>query len=351
MNIPIIIPAYEPDERMLELLRNIRQDGVNNKIIVVNDGSGQEYDYLYDAAEEYDCIVLRNFVNMGKGRALKYAFNYCLVNCDNLLGVVTADSDGQHSVADIKKCINALIESPNSLVLGCRNFDGDDVPAKSKFGNKLTQKICKLLCGINISDTQTGLRGIPKSFMAELLNVEGERFEFETRMLIESKTKYVIKEIGIQTIYDSKENHKTHFDPIRDSIRIYKIFGSMLIKFIFSSLSSCVVDLLLFHVFSNILRGKISTYIIMATVGARIISATYNFLLNHRFVFKSEENYQKSAYKYALLACVQMICSAGFVTIGCQMFSFIPEILVKVIVDTILFMISYVVQREIVFKK
>jgi len=307
---------------------------------------------LYDTAtSKYDCILLRNFVNVGKGRALKYAFNYCLVNYENLLGVVTADSDGQHSVEDIKKCINNLLEHPDSLILGCRNFEGEDIPSKSRFGNKLTQKICKLLCGINISDTQTGLRGIPKSFMAELLNVDGERFEFETRMLIESKKKYEIKEVKIRTIYDSKENHKTHFDPILDSIRIYKIFGSMLIKFIFSSFSSCVVDLLLFHFFSKILHGKISIYIIVATIGARIISATYNFLLNHSFVFKSEENYQKSAYKYALLACIQMMCSAVGVSIVCKLVSSIPEIIVKVFVDTILFLISYIVQREIVFKK
>lgn len=187
--------------------------------------------------------------------------------------------------------------------------------------------------------------------MAELLNIPGERFEFETRMLLQSKGKYPIIEVPIQTIYDSKEQHQTHFDPIRDSMRIYTIFGAMLVRFMLSSLSSCVIDLFLFYCFIDIFYRRFVWYIAFSTILARIISATYNYLLNYKMVFKSGEKHSKSALRYLILAGMQMMLSAGLVTIGCAFIPSVPELAVKIIVDTVLFLISYIIQREIVFKK
>ena len=349
-NIPLIIPAYEPDERMVQLLKSLR-DSFSGEIIIVNDGSGREYDHLYETAELYGCDVLRHYRNMGKGRALKDAFNYCLNKFPDMIGCVTADSDGQHKPKDIFRCMETLLSNPDKLILGCRNFDGEDIPAKSRFGNKLTMKVCKLLCGLEISDTQTGLRGIPREFMADMLNVQGERFEYETRMLLESKEHFPIQEIEIETVYDSKENHQTHFDPIKDSIRIYKIFGGAFVKFLFSSLSSSVIDLMLFYLFTKVLRMETVYYFSIATILARILSATYNYLMNYKVVFQSNENHSKSVSKYILLAFVQMCCSALFVNIGCRVFSTLSEVVVKVVIDMVLFFISYTIQREVIFHR
>lgn len=348
--IPIIIPAYEPDERMITLLRELR-DVFDGDVIIVNDGSGDSFDHLYEQAAALGCVILRNHSNCGKGRALKNAFNYCLNEYPDMIGCVTADSDGQHTPADILRCIDALREHPDDLVLGCRDFSGKDVPKKSRFGNNLTRRICRLLCGLKISDTQTGLRGIPSAFMDQLLNVPGERFEFETRMLIATKQKYKITEIKIETVYDSKENHQTHFDPIRDSIRIYKIFGEVFIKFLFSSFSSSLIDLVLFHMFTTMLHDRFIQYIAVSTVLARVISATYNYLINSHVVFKSTENPIRSALKYFGLAVIQMCLSAVFVTLGCAALPFLPEVVVKIVIDVILFFISYTIQRELIFKK
>ena len=118
--IPVIIPAYEPDEKLIKLLDELCAEGVA-PVIVVNDGSDEaSFGHIYDAARERGAIVLDHAVNMGKGRALKTAFNYCLGSYKDLIGVVTADSDGQHAVSDIKKCIEALSEDPKALVLGVR---------------------------------------------------------------------------------------------------------------------------------------------------------------------------------------------------------------------------------------
>lgn len=347
--IPLIIPAYEPDDRMNQLILSLRKI-YHGDIIIVNDGSGENYDCFYEYAASCKCTILKHYRNMGKGRALKTAFNYCLITYSDLIGCVIADSDGQHQPEDILKCMKELEAYSNYLILGSRDFDNPTVPIKSRLGNKFTRKICKFLCGLNISDTQTGLRSIPKDFMVELLNIEGERFEFETRMLIESEGKFPIREISIETIYDSRENHQTHFDPIKDSIRIYRIFGRMLGRFLFSSLSSSIIDLGLFFVFCKCLRKMGNSYLFAATIIARLLSASYNYLINYSFVFGSNEKHRKALKKYIILALIQMMSSACLVSIGCTLLQFIPEIIIKIFVDIFLFLFSYIIQKKIVFK-
>ncbi len=349
-SIPIIIPAYEPDNRMIDLIRHIRSD-YDGDIIIVNDGSDASFDTLYEQAAEYGCTILRHDTNSGKGRALKTAFHYCLTRFPDLTGCITADSDGQHTAEDILRCMDTLQEHPDKLILGCRNFRGADVPRKSRFGNLMTCHACRLLCGLNISDTQTGLRGIPAPFMQELLSVRGERFEFETRMLIASKQRYDILEFPIQAVYDSKNNHQTHFDPLRDSLRIYRIFGEVFLRFFLSSVTSCVFDLLLFHMFTQLLVTKSAAYIAISTVFARIISSVYNYLINSRVVFRNGSHSAGAAVKYFSLAALQMFFSALFTTLGCRMLPEIPELLVKFTVDAVLFFLSYIIQRELIFRR
>lgn len=183
--IPVIIPAYEPDEKMIRLLQTLQESGIE-RIVVVDDGSGNEYRNLFEQAKQLGAIVLTHAVNLGKGRALKTAFNEVLNRYPEAIGAITADSDGQHTPACIQKCMEAMEKEPEKLILGCRNFDQDNVPAKSEWGNKITRQVLKYLCGVAVSDTQTGLRGIPAAFMRHLMNVKGERFEFETYMLLEA---------------------------------------------------------------------------------------------------------------------------------------------------------------------
>ncbi|MDE6946929.1 MAG: glycosyltransferase family 2 protein, partial [Anaeroplasmataceae bacterium] len=226
--IPVVIPSLEPDERFLKLLEDLYINNIS-PIIVINDGSGKNYNFYYEKAETtFHATILKHDINLGKGRSLKDAFSYCLDNYPNLVGCVTADSDGQHTLQSIMECKEKLKYNPASLILGARDFSQEitGIPLKSKVGNQLTCKIFQYLYGINISDTQTGLRGIPAGFMKYLVNIPGERFEFETQMLIETKHSDVpIIEMHIETIYDSKEHHSTHFNPIVDSVRIYKLFG------------------------------------------------------------------------------------------------------------------------------
>lgn len=349
--IPIVIPSYEPDERLIELLEQLN---VIAPVVVVDDGSGEAYAAIFEQAEcivrQNGGIILRHEKNRGKGRALKTAFSYVLEHFNDAVGCVTADSDGQHTMECIRKVMDSLSQNPDKLVLGVRNFDSEDIPWKSQFGNSVTEKVFSYVAGLQISDTQTGLRGIPIAFMRRLLNVKGERFEFETQMLLDSRNRFPIVEVPIQTIYESKENHQTHFRPLVDSWKIYKILGKQFLYYIISSLSSSVVDILLFALFCSLLENRLPVvYTAVATALARVVSATYNYLINYRLVFASEKKHTTSGAKYVVLALCQMALSAGLVTLVTWALGFMPEIVTKIVVDTVLFFVSYHIQQRYVF--
>lgn len=353
--VSVVIPAYEPDVRLLELLKALDLNKIG-PVYVINDGSDSSYDSIFESASEIieksGGKLLVHEKNQGKGRALKTAFSYILENDKETAGVVTADSDGQHTPECISKVIDALKKNTESLVLGVRCFDLDEVPWKSRFGNKMTEKTFKYITGVHITDTQTGLRGIPKAYMKELIDLKGERFEFEMRMLIDAAEKMKIIEVPIETVYDSVDNHQTHFNPFKDSVRIYRILGWKFMKYIISSLSSSLLDIILFSIFCALLKVKYPVvYVTAATVIARVISATYNYLINYKLVFNSKENIGFSALKYFILAVVQMILSAILVTLLVKALPYNLEILYKIIVDTVLFFASYYIQQQVVFKR
>lgn len=351
--IPIVIPSYEPDERLIALLHDLDEKEMG-PVIIVNDGSSEKYDSIFKEAESIISKRGGKFIsyrpNRGKGRALKTAFSYITGNMPDALGCVTADSDGQHTPDCINRIKDTLIANPNNLILGVRKFEKKDIPWKSWFGNTVTIGVFSYVAGMRVSDTQSGLRGIPFKFMKELIDCKGERFEYEMQMLLECAGRYDLTEVPIATIYESKENHQTHFKPVRDSLRIYKILGKKFVKFLFASLSSFVIDILLFHLFVFIFKDAFAAlYITMATVGARVISAVYNYLINYKFVFKSRASKSVSLAKYALLAIVQMLLSAGLVSLIVFLIPGAWETLVKVIVDTVLFLLSYSIQQRFVF--
>lgn len=341
----VIIPAYKPKEEIMQAFMKKLMPKFKN-IIIVDDGSGEEYRSFFDEFAKKGITVLRNHINLGKGRAMKYAFNYALNTYEEMVGTITADCDGQHSVEDILKISKCLIKHPNSLVIGTRNFDLENVPFKSRYGNKLTRSMFAVFVGIKITDTQSGLRGFGVSTMKKFLGIAGERYEYETNMLIACKEKEIqIEEVPIKTIYIG-ENETSHFNPIKDSILIYKLF----LKYIFASLSSFVLDLILFMLLLKILpeiKFGIITSIVVSSIFARIVSSIYNFKINEKMVFKNKS--KNSLIKYFILVVVQMFASA-FIVSGLFSLLHIKASLLKVVVDAVIFIINFVIQREWVFK-
>ena len=234
-----------------------------------------------------------------------------------------------------------LITYPETLVLGCREFDNKYIPWKSKLGNELTKKSFRYLCGINVSDTQTGLRGIPRKLMCRALAIKGERFDYETNMLIEAHNEFDFTEVKIQTVYDSKVNHKTHFDPLRDSAMIYKEIFSYLI----SSIFSVFID---FCIFSLCIYLGINLW--GSTAFGRLSATFMNFKINRNIVFKSKGDLVPQFLKYIGLVIISGTVSAVSVFTLLHIW---PDktILLKAIMEGCLFFMNYYVQQTIVFSK
>ncbi|SHN60474.1 Glycosyltransferase involved in cell wall bisynthesis [Butyrivibrio hungatei DSM 14810] len=344
----ILIPSLNPDNKIIELVKKLKEAGFRT-IVCVDDGSSEEHRHFFDELKNvYGCDVLRHCVNMGKGRGIKTGLNHIRNNYPEVPGVITVDSDGQHSTEDTFKCAEEMIAHPDSVIFGCRRFKEEGVPLRSFLGNTITRWVMRLLCGIKLSDTQTGLRAIPQDLITTFVNAEGERYEYEMQQILMCKELGIpIIEVPIRTIYID-ENKSSHFNPLRDSIKIYAQFG----KFIFSSLSSAFIDIALFTLMVKLIKGSFGgsdIYISIATVTARVISAIWNFGMNKRVVFKSKAELHRSGFKYAALAVCQVLMSAFLVTLFHRLTGG-NDTVIKIIVDTMLFFISYQIQREIVFK-
>ena len=343
----ILIPSLNPDEKMIKLIENLKTGGFS-RIVCVDDGSGDEYRHYYEEAGRLGCDVLRHCVNMGKGRGIKTGLNFIRNTYPDSPGVVTVDSDGQHSVEDTVKCAQAMADNPGCVVFGCRDFKEEGVPFKSYYGNTITRAVMKIFCGISLSDTQTGLRAIPQDLITAFVNTKGERYEYEMQQILQCREDDIpIVEVPIKTIY-IEENKGSHFNPLTDSVKIYAQFG----RFIFASLSAFLVDIILFSLFVSLFIIPFKDgerYILISTVLARVISAAWNFLVNRKVVFRAKTGIIKNVLKYAALAICQLLLSALLVTVLFRLTHF-NETAIKVVVDCILFLISFQIQREVVFR-
>lgn len=349
--VAVLIPSLDPDETLVKYTRELAEAGFQT-IIVVNDGSKAEKEAIFDAVGAQGVTVLHHAVNQGKGRALKTGFHFFLRKYteDEMCGIVTADADGQHSVEDTVKVAKRL-EKEGSLVLGTRCFSEDNVPFKSRNGNRLTTLVFQLLYGKTIHDTQTGLRGIPYSYVTECLKMDGERFEYETAMLIDTiRSKMDMVEEPIQTIYINS-NRETHFSAVRDSLRIYSVIFKCFFKYTITALLSFVIDIGLFSLLTKAVFGamEVKWAVLLGTVIARICSSLFNYTMNKNVTFENKESNLKTMLKYYLLCAVQALLSWGLVTF---MFSRLQwdTTFLKMLVDTVLFFFSYQIQRLWVFK-
>lgn len=348
-NIMAIIPSLNPDEALTQVVRSLLDHGISN-IVVIDDGSDTSHQQPFAAAGELGVQVLKHETNMGKGKALRTAFAWVLENRKDIEAVITVDGDNQHTMEDIENCIKKYQEDPDKIVLGCRDFSSPDVPPRSKFGNNLTRVVFKFACGLNISDTQTGLRCIPAKYLQGMLEVGGNRYEYETNMLLYMREREIpFCEVQIHTIYID-DNSSSHFSPIRDSIRIYKV----IFKFLLSSLWASVLDLALFAALCYLLKGHMEKrmYILVSTVGARAVSSFCNFFINQKMVFKTNRQMRKSVVRYYILCIIQMLVSFSLVYVSSALLKIDGGLLVvlKAVIDTVLFMISFRIQKLWVFK-
>lgn len=344
-----LIPSLDPDDKLPTYVKELIKAGVKH-VLIVDDGSKQENQHFFEEiANKKEVVILRHVVNQGKGRALKTGFNYVLDQMPKIKGVITADSDGQHAVDDTIRCGTRLLET-NDVVFGTRDFNEKNVPFKSRNGNKITTFIFKLMYGVTVHDTQTGLRALPIDFVRECLELTGERYDYEIGMLIKivGDERNIIEE-PIKTIYYNG-NSGTHFKAFRDSFRIYKVMLSSFLLFALSSMFSFVVELVVYS-FSirNIFDSLDFAFgIFCATVVGRVISSIINYTVNKNTVFASSN--KNSMRRYYILAAGQMLASWLLITIAFDIIG-LDTTFLKVFVDFGLFLIGYRIQKKWVFKE
>ncbi len=333
----VLIPAFRPADTLLELVS--ASDLRSLSILVVDDGSGEESKSLFSRVAEVPNVrVLHHAVNLGKGAAIKTGLNEALLDLE-VSAIVTADADGQHSPKDILELCEK--SDRNALVLGVRDFGKDDVPLRSRFGNETTRFLFRIMKGIRLRDTQTGLRFIPRSLFSALLKVPFDRYEFEMEMLLVAiRKKFPIQEIPIQTIY-IENNKSSHFNPLKDSFRIYFVF----FRFALASLASALLDLLIFS--TAIATGFA---IPAATFMSRLVSGSFNFLTARRLVFASNSGFWTQALGYWTLA----FFLAGMSSYGVEKvvrLGWMRPVPAKLLIETALFLVSFSVQKSLIFSR
>lgn len=347
--ITIVLPSLDPDEKLNMVVKGLLEEGFDD-IVIVNDGSDEKHLEPFREADVHpEVTVLTHEVNRGKGRALKTAFSYIRENRQGILGVVTVDGDNQHTPGDIKACAEKMVQT-GEVIFGCRDFDAPNVPKKNKMGNRITSMVMRLFCGIKLSDTQTGLRAIPFQYLDMMGQVKGERFEYETEMIFALKRERIpFREVVIQTVY-IEENKSTHFDPWKDSFRIYRI----IFAFMFSSCLSFLIDYAIFTFLVFVMGERVDRWmrLLCAVFPARAVSSLFNYHVNRKKVFQSEAPAKETILKYYLLCIIQTACSYGLVYLFSASFSasYVLEAPIKIVVDVFLFLISFRIQQFWVFK-
>ena len=331
-----LIPAYKPTPFLLELAERLEQ--LEFFVVIVDDGSGIDFEHLFFECSQY-AEILYHSENKGKGCALKTGLKYILTHLPKDSVVVTVDADGQHRVEDAVATMRIAEQNPDTLVLGSRKLKGD-VPWRSRFGNSITRVVYRLTTGLKVHDTQTGLRAFNGSLLPKLLEIPGERYEYEMNVLLQfAREKIPIVEHEIETVY-LDNNSSSHFDAVKDSVRIYK----EILKFSVSSFVGFLVD---YAAYSLLLL--ITEKLILSNIIARVISATVNFTLNRKLVFKSKEDIFKAALKYFLLAAFILLGNTLVLNLLVNVCG-VDRMLAKVITEVIFFILSWLVQRLLIFR-
>lgn len=299
----VLIPSYKPDQRLVELVQALSQTDLP-RIVVIDDGSGREFKPVFEQVAHIARVdLLTHKVNQGKGAAMRTGLRHIAALPEAPASVITADADGQHSVADIRAVVEASALAPGTLILGSRQFD-KDVPPKSMFGNTTTRHVLRLFFGLNIWDTQTGLRAIPVQMLPAVTAIPYDRYELELEMLLVSKRLHVpVKEIPIQTIYIEK-NRGSHFRPIHDSARIY----FMLFRRALAILAAILVDYLVFAVAARPVES-----LLIALLAARLLALLVCYILLRQWVRLTPDDLQRHFPGPALLALAAAMLTSALI--------------------------------------
>jgi glycosyltransferase involved in cell wall biosynthesis len=338
----VLIPAYEPDFRLGTLISELREQGFDD-IVVVDDGSGEDFQPIFLELERAGVVFLQHQKNRGKGAALRTGFEHIRQYYPEAAGVVTVDADGQHAAREAAVVARACQCNSASLALGVRCFNASaaaPVPLRSWLGNTFSRLAYGVVLKQPLRDTQCGLRGIPATLLPWMLRLQGDRYEYETNMLMSANRAGIeIREVPIQTVY-LEGNRSSHFRFLTDSMRIYAV----VLRFYLSSLAAAAVDLSVFAAMWRLTAAYTASFVV-----ARLVSSLANFAVNREFVFRGGTSMAGSLARYYGLVALLGVLSYGLSRL--MISSGLPVFGSKIGADVILSVLSFLVQRGFVFRK
>lgn len=334
----ILIPAYNPDAILLDIVKKLSSFGF--EVLIINDGSNEISSKIFiDIKLLPNINIIRHFSNQGKGAALKTGFNYILTHYPKDTITITADADGQHSIENILTLIDESKKHPQKFIIGYRKFDSR-VPARNRIGNIISQFMYDLITGMKFKDTQSGLRSIPREVLEKSLLFKSNGYEFETEQLlyIAKYRRNIYKEIEIETIY--KKDYKSHFNPVLDSMLIYFI----LFRHTLSSLSGGIVDVLAFTFLFTFTNN-----IYFSNLTSRLVSTMVQFIFFKNFTYKFKPKPIKIFLFILLVAFVGTV--SAIVQKELSTIFDINFILIKIITEITFFFINFLVIKNFIFKR
>jgi putative flippase GtrA len=333
-----VIPCHQPSQCLPRIVSDVLVDSRGPQaVVIVDDGNGPDARPILEHLGAMPRVtLLKHPLNMGVGAALKTASQYVLLTWPEASGVVWADADGQHAATDIVRVTEALRQNPGSVVLGVRRFK--HAPLRSRLGNELTAVMFHLLAHRKLSDTQTGLRGWPMKACARNVRITPNGFDYLLECLLVASEPFL--EIPIQTIY-LDGNKSSHFNPLRDSLRIYYV----LLRYCGSSLVAWLVDAAVFYP-TYFASGNLPA----SQFSARVISATAVFFLVRNLVFRSNVSILGSLLKYAALVGLSGFGSYCMIQFLHRQWG-IAVAPAKLLSETALFAANFAIQRVFIFTR
>lgn len=327
----VVIPAYQPDEQLVSLVKQLAENEFS--VLVVNDGSGEEYNSFFSECENY-AKVIHSPRNEGKGAALKKGFSAVNNLFPEEENIITADADGQHRLEDIIR-VRQKLEEGSDFVLTVRYLQGK-IPFRSKFGNVLSRIVYTVMNGHYFDDNQSGLRGFHKKHIEWLVNVKGEKYDYEMNVLCYADKQGIkIATLPIKAIYIDG-NKSSHFNPVKDTLRIYKR--------LFSSLWPSILSVIIWEALAFVISFFMTYEQAQTAVPTAVMLSTLLSMLLQRFIVFRKVAY-KDYFRTLLFGAIRASAYTGFLNIVGLFTQKIPIFVVLNVAVILVLIVEYQIHR------
>ena len=352
MKISVIIPLSAPDEATAGYIEDLIKNKIEDIILVAgNEKAHREFTEKAALRSEVTVICAKK---PGRGAAIREAFRFLSENRKDTDGAICCTEDGRYPYEALDICIKAFEENPGCVICGARDLENENAPAKKRAGSKISSLIYRFATGIRLKDTQSSLRLIPADQFEYFAKLAGKSKGYETRMIIGIMNKKIpYTEVSVPFVY-TDENVRENFRSFKDRIIVYSIVLAYFLKFAISSVSSYLIDMGIYALLLYFLENRLSvgSQVLVCTVVSRVISSLFNFTLNRKTVFKATDNLAASTVRYYIIAVIKLAASYALIYFFTDLLCItgFAQLIIKAIVDIVLFLFSFQFQKNWVFK-